>query len=179
MKTRYGYWLDEWLYRDIPRGLLVEPFIGVAGSLPVDYKLYVFSGKVAYIQVHLEREHDHRWLLFTPKWRRRSAASRDTDPPRPASLDAMIAAAETLAQGVDFVRTDFYEVAGRPLFGEMTFYPGSGLDPFDPDDLDFELGALWRAARDFAPSCMTPAEAGIWRGARQGLPGEHAVTRWA
>lgn len=149
MTTRYGYWLDEWLYREIPRGILVEPFIGDTESLPVDYKLYVFGGKVAYIQVHLEREHAHRWLLFSPDWRRRSAASSDTDPPRPAALDAMIAAAETLGQGFDFVRTDFYEVAGHPLFGEMTFYPGSGLDPFDPDDLDLELGALWRAARDF------------------------------
>ena len=75
MKTRYGYWLDEWLYREIPRGILVEPFIGDRGSLPVDYKLYVFGGRVTHIQVHLDREHDHRWTLFTPDWRRRSAAS--------------------------------------------------------------------------------------------------------
>jgi len=77
-------------------------------------------------------------------------------------------------QGFDFVRTDFYEDAGRPLFGEMTFYPGSGLDPFEPDDLDLELGALWRAARDFAPS---PVEASIWDGLFEGLAPGAALTR--
>ena len=148
MRKRYGYWLDEWSYRHIPRGILVEPFIGDGRILPVDYKLYVFGGRVSHVQVHLDREHAHRWLLMTPDWRRRSAASGDADPPRPVSLDEMIAAAETLCAGFDFVRADFYEAAGRPLFGELTFYPGSGLDRFDPDDIDLELGALWRAARD-------------------------------
>ncbi len=147
MRTRYGAWLDEWLYRRIPRGILVEPFLGDGDRLPVDYKLYVFGGRVTHVQVHLDREHAHRWLLFTPDWRRRSATSEDVDPAPPVSLNAMIAAAEKLGAGFDFVRADFYEVAGRPLFGEMTFYPGSGLDPFDPDDIDLELGALWRAAR--------------------------------
>jgi len=41
---------------------------------------------------------------------------------------------------------DFYEVDGRPLFGEMTFYPGSGLEPFDPPELDLAMGEYWRAA---------------------------------
>ena len=58
----------------------------------------------------------------------------------------MVAAAEKLGAGFDFVRVDFYEVGGRPLFGEMTFYPGSGLDKFAPVTLDTELGKLWLAA---------------------------------
>ena len=48
----------------------------------------------------------------------------------------------------DFLRVDFYEVDGRPLFGEFCLYPGSGLDPFSADWIDFELGGLWRAAYD-------------------------------
>lgn len=60
MSRSYGKWLDEWAYRDVERGLLVEPFIGEAGELPIDYKFYVFSGRVAYVQVHLDRERNHR-----------------------------------------------------------------------------------------------------------------------
>jgi len=41
------------------------------------------------------------------------------------------------------VRVDFYEIDGHPRFGEMTFYPGSGLDPFDPPALDAMLGDRW------------------------------------
>lgn len=58
----------------------------------------------------------------------------------------MMDAAEHLGQLFSFVGIYFYEVDGAPLFGEMTFYPGSGLDPFNPVSLDTEMGAFWRRA---------------------------------
>ena len=67
--------------------------------------------------------------------------------PPPASLPMMIQAAETLGRGFDFVRADFYEVAGKPLFGELTFYPGSGLDRFRPFHFDRLFGERWIEAR--------------------------------
>lgn len=56
----------------------------------------------------------------------------------------MIEGAEALGKTFDFVRVDFYDVGGVPRFGEMTFYPGSGLDPFNPPQLDELLGDHWR-----------------------------------
>ncbi|HCB74662.1 MAG TPA: hypothetical protein DEP91_00545, partial [Sphingomonas bacterium] len=61
----------------------------------------------------------------------------------PAALARMIEGAETLGAGFDFVRVDLYDIAGTPRFGELTFYPGSGLDRFDPPSLDRLLGRLW------------------------------------
>lgn len=58
----------------------------------------------------------------------------------------MIVAAEALARDFDFVRVDFYEVEGQPLFGKMTFYPGSGLDRFNPVSLDQVMGDHWLRA---------------------------------
>ena len=144
MRTRYGYWLDEDAYAVIPRGLIVEPFMGTPPALPVDYKFYVFGGRVEYVQVHLGRGGRHRWILLDRMWQRVSAKTADPDPARPGSLLRMIGAAERLAGERDFVRVDLYEIDGRPLFGELTFYPGSGLDPFDPIALDRDLGAHWR-----------------------------------
>jgi hypothetical protein len=143
MRSAYGHWLDEWGYRGVPRGVMVEAFVGDGTTLPVDYKFYVFHGRVAVVQVHLDREHEHRWMLFDPLWRRLSARNGDADPTAPATLDRMIAGAETLARGFDFVRVNFYDTPNTPRFGEMTFYPGSGLDPFDPPELDQVLGRLW------------------------------------
>jgi TupA-like ATPgrasp len=152
--SRYGFWLDEWLYKDIPRGLLVEPFVGTEGALPIDYKLYVFGGTVAFIQVHFDRERAHRWIVLDRDWRPMAAST--IIPAKPGSLSAMIEAAETLAGSLDFVRADFYEIAGKPKFGELTFYPGSGLDAFDPPELDAVMGAMWLGARMLqrpAPRC--------------------------
>ena len=159
MRTTYGVWLDEWLYGYIPHGLLVEPYIGDGNRLPIDYKLFVFGGRVRFVQIHLDRATDHRWIVFDMAWQRVSPATADPDPSRPATLGRMIAAAEALGEDFDFVRADFYEVAGQALFGELTFYPGSGLEPVNPPALDKAMGEYWSQARETAG--LRPA----WRAA--------------
>jgi hypothetical protein len=153
-RKTYGGWLDEGYYADVDRGLLIEAFVGRDDVLPVDYKIYVFGGKAAFVQVHLDRATNHHWSIFDLDW---NLVSRPTGEviPRPASLAAMIGAAEKLADTIEFVRVDFYEIDGQPLFGEMTFYPGSGLDPFDPPVLDAVMGGLWLAAiSDSSPTAQ-------------------------
>ncbi len=146
----YGFWLDEWLYAHIPKGLLVEPFIGSGQSLPIDYKFYVFAGRVEYVQVHLDRAGRHRWMLFDRGWQPVSSQSAASGLLPPPNLHRMIEAAEELGRSFDFVRVDLYDVDDRPWFGEMTFYPGSGLDRFDPVSLDITIGAQWQRAREAA-----------------------------
>ena len=145
---RYGYWLDEWAYAHIPRGLLVEPFVGQDGVLPVDYKCFVFGGRVEFVQVHLDRAGDHRWIVMDRSWRRASPTTGEPDPPPPATLAGIVAAAEALAMGHEFLRADFYEIAARPVFGELTIYPGSGLLRVEPASLDRKMGEHWRRARE-------------------------------
>ena len=144
-RARYGGWLDEWLYSKSEPGLIVEPFIGQGEVPPKDYKIYVFDGEAAVVQVHSGRLTDHRWVQYDPAWNMLSGGEPVAPP---AGLAAMLAAAETLGRGHDFVRVDFYDVPGQPLFGEFCLYPGSGLDRFDPVELDAALGAKWAAARD-------------------------------
>ena len=141
MRQPYGRWLDEWLYQEIPLGCLIEPFVSMGDDLPIDYKIFVFHGRAAYVQVHLDRATRHRWVVHDLDWRRLSG----TDPiiPRPTALKAMIEAAELLADDFSFARVDFYQPGKSPFFGEITFYPGSGLDPFNPSWLDEEMGKLW------------------------------------
>lgn len=164
----YGRWLDEWAYTALRPGLLVEPFVGTSGALPIDYKFFVFAGRVGFIQVHLEREHAHRWILLDRDWRRVSAPTTDADPLPPAALARMIDAAETLGRDFPFVRVDLYATVAGPRFGEMTFYPGSGLDPFAPVSLDRLLGQHWLSAlRSAAPAPPRP---------RTGRAGRHRVS---
>ncbi len=145
IKRFYGGWLDEWHYRAARRSILVEPFIGALDSLPIDYKVYVFGGRAAMVQMHEGRGADHRWSQYDRAWALLS--TRVGSAPAPASLGAMLAAAERLGHGHDFLRVDFYEIDAQPLFGEFCLYPGSGLDRFDPPSLDEWLGAQWSVER--------------------------------
>ena len=144
LRQVYGRWLDEWHYRGARRMILVEPFIGELAQQPIDYKIYVFGGRAAMVQVHEGRGDRHQWSQYDRHWARLSSDGRIVAAPR--SLSRMLAAAERLAQGQDFLRVDFYDVDGVPLFGEFCLYPGSGLDRFDPPGLDDWLGAQWSAA---------------------------------
>lgn len=66
---------------------------------------------------------------------------QDPNPiPKPDSYEEMVCLAERLAEGIPFVRVDFYEIDGRPYFGEMTLYPGSGWEEFTPPKWDRVLG---------------------------------------
>ncbi len=141
----YGLWLDEWAYRDVPRGFIVEPYLGDRTTLPVDYKIYVFGGVAAFVQVHVDRNRDHRWILYDRDWNQISKPGEAPLPP-PINLERLLANAERIASPFDFARVDFYEIDGAPKFGEVTFYPGSGLDPFDPVELDVEIGRHWLRA---------------------------------
>lgn len=142
----YGRWLDEPAYRAARRLVLVEPYLGGPGApLPIDYKVYVFGGRAELVQVHTGRSVKHRWTQFDRDWRPLSADPVDARPP--ATLSAMLRAAEMLAADQSFLRVDFYEVGGTMWFGEFCLYPGSGLDPVRAAGLDERLGDLWAAAQ--------------------------------
>jgi hypothetical protein len=146
-------WLDEplyrsrgeWVYSQARRVLLVEEFLG-SGEPPADYKCLVFGGRVALVQVDTGRFADHRRRLYTRDWTPVDVAE-DVAPgppaPPPATLPRMLEVAEALGAAFDFVRVDLYDVDGEVWFGELTPYPGGGLDRFDPV-LDERLGALWQ-----------------------------------
>jgi hypothetical protein len=147
-------WLDEplyrtrgeWVYRRARRLLLVEECLGRPGELPADHKFLVFGGRVRLVQVDTARVGGtHRRRLYRPDW---TPLTVDEDVPAgpvtapPDSLPEMTRVAEALGRGFDFVRVDLYDVDGVVWFGELTPYPGGGLDRVDPA-LDRELGAAW------------------------------------
>jgi hypothetical protein len=146
-------WLDEplfrdrgeWVYSQARRLLIVEEFLG-SGQPPVDHKFLVFGGRVELVQVDTGRFGEHRRRLYSPDWTPvdvvEAVAPGPLTPP-PDSLQEMTKVAEALGADFDFVRVDLYDVDGEVWFGELTPYPGGGLDPFDPV-LDRVLGSYWQ-----------------------------------
>ena len=49
-------------------------------------------------------------------------------PKIPENFAKMRELADILAEGIPFVRVDFYEVGDKIYFGELTFFPDAGFD---------------------------------------------------
>lgn len=146
LKTPHPPLKGEWLYTQIEPKLLVEPLLG-DGTLPPDYKFYVFQGRIRLIEYISGRDLRYLSKLLDRDWNPVNAVIKNrhnlADVPKPANFAALVEAAETLGSQFDFVRVDLYEIDGRAYFGELTFTPSAGVERYDPVDLDFELGTYW------------------------------------
>ncbi|MCQ4915804.1 hypothetical protein NE451_15025 [Bacteroides nordii] len=139
----YGVMNVEPHYLDIKPCIVAEEFLedlsGVSTSL-IDYKFFCFYGEPDCIEVIYDRSitdhtfskdiYDMEWN-YRPELLRKKFRNRSKLISKPHSFDDMIAACRVLAKQFPFVRMDFYEINGKPYFGEMTFTPG--IDNFTPE----------------------------------------------
>ena len=145
----------EWAYGHVPRRVLVEELLaGPDGAVPDDYNLFVFHGACRYVQVDRGRFDSRTQDFFTPQWAHVPLSGGHpwaTPPiPRPERLGEMVALAERLGEGTDFVRVDLYDVGGRLVFGELSSFPAGGDSPFDPPSWNTEFGSHWTPPRRYA-----------------------------
>ena len=118
--------------------------------MPADHKFLVLGGRLRLVQVDTGRFTEHRRRLYRPDWTpvdvtEAMAPGTFTAPPK--TLARMTEVAEALGAAFDFVQVDLYEVDGEVWFGELTPYPGGGLDRCDPA-LDVLLGTGGSCPRD-------------------------------
>lgn len=151
--------VGEWGYSRAERMLMVEPRIG-GGEPLADYKIYVFHGRAKMLHVDVGRFSDRFGeQFFTPQWEPLAIANGAPLPSSsvleaPESLEIMISCAERLGADFEFMRVDFYEADGVAWFGELTPYPSGGMDPFEPDAVDLQMGAWWRGEKLEEPALV-------------------------
>lgn len=148
LNSNLYFWGREWPYKNVRPRIIVEKLLKDNNNDDLkDYKLMCFNGKVKCSFVCSDRFNgeglkvtffDREWKKM-PFWRRYPSASYEI--PAPKSYHKMIELAERLSEGIPFVRVDFYEVDSRPYFGEMTFFPGNGVEEFNPVEWDYKLGS--------------------------------------
>ncbi len=136
----------EWPYKNVPHRIVAEEYLEDTTGELRDYKLMCFGGKVEATFVCSDRFSDKgmHLTILDRDWNvlpiKRKYPAVESEVPCPATYDQMVAYAERLAQGIPFMRVDFYEVNGRLYFGEITFFPGSGLEKFYPAEGDRFFG---------------------------------------
>ena len=59
---------------------------------------------------------------------------------KPSQLEKMLMLATKLSDQAAFTRVDFYMVNGKVYFGEITLYPASGWNQFEPSKWDYKFG---------------------------------------
>ena len=146
-KNQYYKKGQEWAYKDIKPKLVIEKFLKEKDkNTLVDYKFYCFNGIPKFIDVHLDREDDHKQGCFDldfnllPFGKSKNYKSISTGIEKPSNLSEMVKLAEKLADKLPFVRVDFYSVNGISIFGELTFYPADARKEFYPDEYNKIIG---------------------------------------
>ena len=143
-KQNYYDWGREWIYKDIRPRILIEKYLsdGENESLP-DYKFFCFHGAPLFIQVDVDRHTDHKRNLYDLDWQllpcRYVFPLFEREIPKPSNLEEMVSVSKVLSQDFVFSRIDLFSVAGRTVFGEMTFTPENGFGRFYPQEYD----AFW------------------------------------
>ena len=146
-KNQYYRRGQEWAYKDVQPRIVIEKFLKEddKGSL-VDYKFYCFNGQPKFIDVHLDREKDHKQGCFDldfnllPFGKSTTYKSISSGFKKPDNLEEMVKLAKVLASNLPFVRVDLYSVNGKTIFGELTFYPSDARKKFHPNKYNKIIG---------------------------------------
>jgi len=148
LEQRHGTIRGEYWYEEIePKILIEERLRDAKHDIPLDFKFFVFHGRVEYIEVDIDRFENHTRRFYDREWNPQEfgvkyPVGRIVD--EPEQLEKMICIAECLAADFDFIRVDLYQPNGeRVIFGELTVAHGSGEERFSPQEYDFKLGELW------------------------------------
>ncbi len=122
-------------YKDLLPKLIVEPLIFGESEI-IDFKFFVFRGKVKLIQVDFERFTRHSRQFFDPEWTSLDFSIKyprsEKTMGKPDNLGEMIRVAEKLAGGFTFIRVDLYSNGTECLVGELTNCHGSATERFIP-----------------------------------------------
>ena len=147
LKRNYFWQNREWPYKNVRPRIIAEKYMedSVCHEL-TDYKFYCFNGKPEFILVATERASldgvkmdffDMDFNHLEMKWGHSNSKKTIV---KPKSFDKIINFAEKLSKVIPLCRCDFYEVNGKPYFGEITFFPASGMEAFEPEGWDKILG---------------------------------------
>lgn len=137
----------EWPYKNVKPRIIAEQYmVDESGYELKDYKFFCFAGDVKLCQVISGRASTMSIDFFDKEWAHQPFHEPKNYPfsanelSQPKSYNKMWDIAHRLCVGHIFIRVDLYEINGHIYFGELTFFPTSGLGGFSPKEWDYKFG---------------------------------------
>ena len=147
LRTNYYSHKKEWVYKNLKPRIICEKYIEETDNKELkDYKFFCFHGDPKLIQVDLDRFKDHRRNIYDLDWNLQELeigclSDKKRIISKPQKLELMIELSKKLSKEFPHVRVDFYEVDGKVIFGELTFFHGSGFEKFTPNKIEEKFGS--------------------------------------
>jgi len=138
----------ELIYKDIKPRILVEHFLDqLSDAAIVDYKFLCFHGEPKYIYAKAEEDGIRKRSYYDMGWNKIELPSEKPNYLRraldkPENFDEMVETARKLAKDFIFIRVDLYSIQGEIYFGELTFFPKSGMKRVMSEPLNQIMGDL-------------------------------------
>lgn len=131
----------EWNYKNIQPRIIIEKLI--EHKPLIDYKFMCFNGEPKYLQINNDKDNIHYVDFYDIQWNRvnftyNKFTKSNHVLPIPPQFEEMKAIAKELSAPFPYVRVDFYNPPGKIIFGELTFFPGSGLLPLIPVENNYD-----------------------------------------
>jgi hypothetical protein len=146
LKQDYGLKTLERHYSPIPRKIIIETYLGLATSLPIEYKIHVFHGQAKYLYVVTGRGSNIRYTHLLINWTPFPGAQfngwKTAEYPviEPENFKTMVQLSEKLGSPFPFVRVDLYSIKGKIYFSELTFTPAKGTLKLSDPVVDAQMG---------------------------------------
>lgn len=145
LKQNYYYMWREWPYKNIKPKIICEKYMEEKSGKEIkDYKFMCFNENPKLIQYHQNRSGDYTLDFFDIDWNRTSLVqgvpNSNNTITKPHCIEEMLKIVNKLAKNTYFVRIDMYYINNKVYFGEITYYPTSGLTPFENENDDVMLG---------------------------------------
>lgn len=147
LKKDYYWYNREWVYKGIKPKIISEKYLVDDGSTDLkDYKIFCFHGEPRLIQVDFDRFSSHKRNLYDLGWNLLDISIQFPNDPnekisRPVDMDLMLELAAKLSKPFPHVRVDFYHTGSQVIFGEMTFFHGSGSEIFSSYEFALQMGS--------------------------------------
>lgn len=147
LKQDYYLTGREWPYKNVQRKIIAEQFMKSDEGGLTDYKVHCFNGVPKIVLVCKDRFTKTGLTedFFDVEWnhldiKRPKQNNSSTPIAKPNELDEILKLSAKLSKNIPFLRTDFYIIEGKVYFSELTFYPASGFEKFEPEKWDEILG---------------------------------------